>query len=372
MKAVVSCEGEIRLSDIPEPPLEAGHVRIDTEYSAISPGTELMMNGQGRTTPIVLGYSAVGVIGKRGQGMEDWAVGQRVACYGAPYVRHAQRLLVPRHLMVPVPAAVSAVEASTVGLGAIAIHALRQADLHFGETLVVIGAGILGQLIAQIARAAGCRVIVSDVLQGRLRIAERTGIARTADSPAAVQQHLDEATGPMGADAVIVCTGKTDGLIDQALRWVRDRGKVLLVGDVEPSFSRELMFAKEATVLTSRAGGPGRYDARYEREGVDYPYAYVRWTEGRNMAEYIRLIAEGAISVGPLISGVYPMEQCSDVFARYARSPAELLGAVLAYPAARDEAAALSPGRAMDGEERDGRMAEARSSQASAAREPGG
>ncbi|MBW4080776.1 zinc-binding alcohol dehydrogenase [Paenibacillus sp. S150] len=341
MKAVISEKGQISVADIPAPVVEDGFVLVETEYSAISPGTEIMMNGTHRPKPIVLGYSAAGVIRSRGKGMEHWPEGQRVACYGAPYAKHAEWLLMPQHLMVPVPEHVSPAEASTVGLGAIAVHAVRQAGLQFGETLVLIGAGILGQLIAQIAKAAGCRVIVYDLLAERCGVAENLGIRHIAANPERVGQHLGALTAGMGADAVIICAGgKSGGLVDQALEWVRNQGKVLLVGDVKPDFSRELMFGKEAQVLISRAGGPGRYDPVYEKQGIDYPYGYVRWTEGRNMAEYIRLISEGDIRVKPLISEVFPLECCADAFRRYAEAPAELLGAVLAYPAAavQDEA----------------------------------
>lgn len=339
MKAVISQEGKISMTELPAPELEEGHVLVETEYSAISPGTEIMMNGLHRSQAIVLGYSAAGIVRTRGKGMEHWAEGQRVACYGAPYAKHAEWLLMPQHLMVPVPAHVSSGEASTVGLGAIAVHAVRQAALQFGETVVLIGAGILGQLIAQIAKASGCRVIVYDLLAERCTMAEGLGIRHVAASPQGVENHLSALTAGMGADAVIVCAGgKSGALIDLGLSWVRDHGKVLLVGDVKPDFSRDLMFSKEAQVLISRAGGPGRYDPIYEKQGVDYPYGYVRWTEGRNMAEYIRLIAEGDIQVKPLISEVYAVESCADAFRRYAEAPGEMLGALLAYPAAVREA----------------------------------
>ncbi|NOU81082.1 zinc-binding dehydrogenase [Paenibacillus sp. LMG 31459] len=351
MKAVLSQNGEINVAEIPAPVLEDGFVLVETEYSAISPGTEMMMNGAHRPKPIVLGYSAVGIIRSRGQGMEHWPVGQRVACYGGPYAKHAEWLLMPQHLMVPVPEHVSPVEASTVGLGAIAVHAVRQADLQFGETLVLIGAGILGQLIAQIARAAGCRVIVYDLLEARCSVAESLGIRHIAVSPEQVSSHLEQLTAGMGADAVMICAGgKSGGLVDQALEWVRNQGKVLLVGDVKADFSRELMFGKEAQVLISRAGGPGRYDPVYEKQGIDYPYGYVRWTEGRNMAEYIRLIAEGDIQVGPLISKVFPLERSADAFLQYAQSPAELLGAVLAYPVTGVQEAEPAAAQAREGQ----------------------
>lgn len=340
MKAILSHKGHIRLAEVEKPSLEDGFVLVETECTAISPGTELMMNGLYRNDPVALGYSASGIIREVGAGMEDWRVGQRVACYGAPYARHAEWLLMPRHLMVPIPDQVSSIEASTVGLGAIAIHALRQAALQFGETLMLIGAGILGQLIAQIGRSSGLRVVVYDLLPERCEMARRLGIRHTAADPGEAGRLLAEVSEGNGADAVIICASSKSGeLIDQSLRWLRDCGKVLLVGDIKPEFSRDLMFAKEARVLISRAGGPGRYDESYEREGIDYPYGYVRWTEGRNMGEYIRLIAEGDLVVQPLISDVLPAEQCEAAFRRYAEAPASLLGTVLLYGAAAESAA---------------------------------
>lgn len=345
MRAVVSHEGEIRINEMPKPALESGFVLVETTYSAISPGTEIMMNGLYKQEPVVLGYSACGIIRERGQGMEHWELGSRVACYGAPYARHAEWLLMPEHLMVRVPDHVSDEEASTVGLGAIAVHAVRQAALNFGETAVVIGAGILGQLIAQIGKAAGYRIIVSDVLADRCEVAKQLGIRHVALNADEVKQQLQELTGGQGADAVIVCAGgKTGSLIDQGLEWIRDRGKVLIVGDIKPDFSRDLMFGKEATILISRAGGPGRYDPSYEKYGSDYPIGYVRWTEGRNMAEYIRLIAEGDIAVGPLINAVFPVEQCQEAFRQYIEQPTTVLGTVLAY-GAEAAAAAAAPAK---------------------------
>ncbi|GIP33401.1 zinc-binding alcohol dehydrogenase [Paenibacillus sp. J2TS4] len=335
MKAVVSQGGSIQAGDVPEPKLEDGCVLVQTEYSAISPGTEIMMNGHSYSSPTVLGYSAAGVVKAVGKHVDGIQVGQRVACYGAPYVKHAEWLSVPKHLAVPVPDHVSLMEASTVGLGAIAIHALRQASLQFGETMLLIGAGILGQITAQIAQAAGYRVIVSDLIKNRCRKAEELGIRHVCRSNEQVEAKLKELTDGRGADAVLVCaSSKTGELMDQSLKWIRDRGKVVVVGDLKLDFSRELMFSKEAQVLISRAGGPGRYDSIYEKEGFDYPIGYVRWTEGRNMEEYIRLMAEGDLQVGPLLTEVYPIEQCAEAYRRYSESPYDILGAVLEYPAA--------------------------------------
>lgn len=335
MKAVVSYKGNISMADVEQPQVEDGFLLVQTAYSAISPGTEMMMNGHYYSHPYILGYSAAGVVGTAGKNAGSVKPGQRVACYGAPYVKHAEWLAVPKHLAVPVPDHVSLAEASTVGLGAIAIHSLRQANLQFGEVLLLIGAGILGQITAQIAQAAGYRVIVFDLLKERCSKALELGIRHVCRTREQVEEKISLLTGGQGADAVLICaSGKTGELMDQSLTWIRDRGKVVVVGDLKMDFSRELLFAKEAQILISRAGGPGRYDPVFEKDGVDYPIGYIRWTEGKNMAEYIRLLAEGEIHIRPLLTGIYPVAECSDVYRRYVESPHEMLGALLEYPSA--------------------------------------
>ncbi|WP_331436781.1 zinc-binding dehydrogenase [Gordoniibacillus kamchatkensis] len=150
-------------------------------------------------------------------------------------------------------------------------------------------------------------------------------------SQADFEARLAGMTGGTGFDSVILCVGGSgQKLINDSFRWLRDRGKVVIVGDLTAEFSRGDMFAKEAQVLISRAGGPGRYDPQYEQENRDYPIGYVRWTEGRNTAEYIRLLAEKRIFAAPLISGIYPVEQAAAAFAEHA-APSAAVGTLLAY-----------------------------------------
>ncbi|WP_309119430.1 zinc-binding alcohol dehydrogenase [Paenibacillus sp.] len=332
MKAVVTQEGKIRVADVPMPTVEANGVLVKSAYSAISPGTEQMMSRAAHKHPVSLGYSSAGVVQEVGPLATHLKVGDRVACYGAPYVRHAEWLSVPRHLAVPIPDNVTTADASTVGLGAIAIHGLRQAGLQFGETAVVVGLGILGQLLAQIALAAGYRVVACDVSEARCALAESLGIPNVCRSSDDVEACIAEAAVGLGADAVVLCvSAKTGDLIDRSLGWIRDRGKVVVVGDLKMDFSRELMFAKEATVLISRAGGPGRYDDTYERQGVDYPIGFARWTEGRNMEAYLRLAAEGKVRIGPLLSRVVPVRQADDAFRMLTEDPQGTTGVVLEY-----------------------------------------
>lgn len=331
MRAAAAKRGKIVAIEMDEPELPAGHVYIRTEYSAISPGTEMSMAKRSGEQPIVLGYSAVGLIERVGEGVQHLQSGQRVACYGAPYVRHAEKLAVPANLVAAVPDHVRSEEAAFAGLGAIAIHALRMADLRFGESAVIVGLGILGQIIAQIASAAAYNTFGLDLNPSRVELLKQQGIPHAFETEGQLEERLKEATGGIGADSVLLCVGGAgEPLMNSAMRWIRDRGKVVIVGDLKGEFSRELMFQKEAQVLISRAGGPGRYDFQYERENRDYPIGYVRWTEGRNTAEYIRLLADQRIDLSSLITGIFPIEQAEDAYEHY-KNPSAAMGVLLKY-----------------------------------------
>ncbi|WJH35933.1 zinc-binding alcohol dehydrogenase [Paenibacillus sp. CC-CFT747] len=318
MRAAAAQNGKIVMITMPEPDLPAGHVLIRTEYSAVSPGTELTMTKRSGDVPVGLGYSAVGIVEKLGEGVTGLEPGQRVACYGAPYVKHAELLAVPSNLTALVPAHVKPEEAAFAGLGAIAIHALRTADLRFGESAVVVGLGILGNLIAQIADASAVVTLGLDLSAERAaKLGEVARVAAFA-SQDELEAALPAATGGFGADSILLCAGGPGmELINRSFQWIRDRGKVVIVGDLTTEYTRSAMFGKEAQVLISRAGGPGRYDAGYERENRDYPIGYVRWTEGRNTREYIRLLAEGRINVAPLVSGIYRIEEAEAAYEGY-------------------------------------------------------
>lgn len=331
MKAIAAREGAIVRIDVEEPELLDGHVLIRTEYSAISPGTELTIANRSKEKLIGLGYSAVGLIEKVGKAVTALHPGQRVACYGGPYVRHAELLSVPVNLTAIVPEHVSSEEAAFAGLGAIAIHALRTADLRFGESAVVVGLGILGNIAAQIAAAASCPTLGYDLNAERVAFLRQCGVSHAYDKQEDLEAGLAEATGGSGADSVLLCaSGNGEELMNSSFNWIRDRGKVVVVGDLTTEFSRGKMFGKEAQVLISRAGGPGRYDAQYERDNIDYPLGYVRWTEGRNTREYIRLLAEKRITVRPLISGIYPIDRVEEAYDSYL-TPSTTMGTLIRY-----------------------------------------
>lgn len=335
MKSVIAQTGVVKTvehQEPPRPPVAPNFVLIRTAFSAISPGTELSMAKRTGEQPVELGYSASGIVLETGEGVTHVRPGQQVACYGAPFVHHAETLAVPKHLVSPVPDGVTLEEASFAGLGAIAIHALRQSDLRFGESVVIVGLGILGQIMAQIANAASFHVFGHDLLRSRCDLLRRSGVAHAFDSDADMERRLFELTKGEGADAVILCAGgHAPELINASLRRLRDRGKIVIVGDLKMEFEREFMFSKEAQVLISRAGGPGRYDRNYEVRGFDYPVGYVRWTEGRNVEEYLRLLAEKKLQVRELISEVVPIDRAADAYRLFATAPERTIGVLLKY-----------------------------------------
>ncbi|WJH36948.1 zinc-binding alcohol dehydrogenase [Paenibacillus sp. CC-CFT747] len=335
MKAIINDKGQVKVADEPLPEVKSHYILVKTLYSAISPGTELTSLSRMPENSASLGYSAAGIAVAVGDGVEGIAVNQSVACYGSPYVKHAEYLLVPKHLAVPVPEQVELREASTAGLGAIAIHALRQAQLSFGETVVVVGLGILGQIMARIAGAACARVVAFDLLPERCAAIEGVDGIQVCRTMEELRETVAETTNGKGADSAFHCAaGKQKELLDESFDWLRDRGRIVIVGDMYMEFTRGKMFLKEAQVLISRAAGPGRYDEAYERDGCDYPIGYVRWTEERNLAEYIRLLAERRIDVSGLITNCVSVGEAWQVYEQYRHNPGSLLGAVISYGSA--------------------------------------
>lgn len=329
MRKAMSQAGKVELQEVEIPRPGEQFVLIKSEASAISTGTELAVLSKKMTVP--LGNSGIGIVQEVGSAVTHLKQGDRVAVYGV--ATHAEYYLAPKHLTALVPAHVNGEEAAFTGLGAIAIQALRQADIHFGEIVVIVGLGILGQIIAQIADAAACHVIAMDVLEERCSLLKKTvPSAQVCSSNEELADKIKEITGGIGADTVLICAGSKDSeLIDQAIGHLRDRGKIVIVGVPKGEFTRDALFVKEAQILISRAGGPGRYDERYEIEGIDYPIGYVRWTEGRNTNEFIRLLADGRLRIAPLISHRFDFSQTPQVYQLCQDSPRECMGIVLTH-----------------------------------------
>ena len=347
-------KGGVFPSEVPAPVVSDGSVLIRVVSSCISAGTELsgvresgkslirrameqpekvakvlnMVRTQGvaRTYAKVkgllddghpTGYSLAGVVVGVGRGVADLKVGDRVAAAGAGIANHAEYVDVPRNLVMRVPDGLALDKASTVTLGGIAMQGVRRAAPSLGEFAVVFGTGILGLFSVQMLALSGARVIAVDLDDARLELAVKFG-AELAINPARddAQARVKHLTGGHGADVVLFCaaTGDSRALSD-AFAMTRKKGRLVMVGVWGDKFNRDDVYAKEIDFLISTSYGPGRYDETYEQGGLDYPYAYVRWTENRNMEEYLRLLAEGRIDLDPMINAVFPFERVNEAFA---------------------------------------------------------
>jgi predicted dehydrogenase/threonine dehydrogenase-like Zn-dependent dehydrogenase len=287
--------------------------------------------------PVPLGYSLVGAVIDVGSSAHDVAVGDLVACAGAGIANHAEFAAVPQHLFARLPAEFAAAapveHAAFATLGAIALHGFRLAHPQIGERVAVVGLGLLGQLAVQIARAAGCRVFGADLDPHRVALALEHG----ADA-ACVRidaEGLGTAfTGGAGFDIVLVAADtQSNDPIQLAAELARDRGHVIALGSFDLSLPRKPFFSKELHFQVSRSYGPGRYDPNYEVHGRDYPAGYVRWTEQRNLAAFVDLLATQRVTVGRLIThrfDVAEAERAYEVITGKTKEP--FLGVLLTYP----------------------------------------
>ncbi|MFN3741073.1 MAG: bi-domain-containing oxidoreductase [Anaerolineales bacterium] len=281
--------------------------------------------------PMPLGYSSAGLIVALGEGMEGFSIGQRVACAGGNYAVHAEYDLIPRHLLTPLPENVDFESAAFTTLGAIALHGFRLARSEIGESVAIVGLGLVGLLTLQIAAAAGCRVLGIDLDPGRVALAISLGLSATLRAEA--ESAAEAFTQGHGFDAVILCADTTSNdPVELAGQIARLRGRVIATGAVGQTLPRKLYYEKELTFVNSRSYGPGRYDPRYEEEGQDYPYAYVRWTEGRNFQAVLNLMAEGKLRVKPLITHRFPIERAVEAYDLIrGRVKEPFLGVLLTY-----------------------------------------
>jgi len=364
----------VTIAEVPAPQIAAGAVLVRTAASCISVGTELsgvkasnlplrkralrrpdqvrrvieMARTQGfsRTKELVrshlahaqpVGYSLAGTVVAVGEGVTDLFPGDRVACAGSQAAFHAEYVCVPRNLVVPTPDGVADEAAATVALGAIALHGIRRAEPTVGETFVVVGLGVIGQLTVRLLKTAGVCTIGSDLDPARTAQARAHGLDLVLDVGSAdSEQQVARLTGGVGADAVIVTAATaSEELLGAALRMCRRKGRVVLVGDVPISFDRADVYAKEIDFKISTSYGPGRYDRNYEEGGLDYPAGYVRWTEGRNMQAYLALLASGAVRIDDLVETRYSIDDAVAAYAALqADRAAKPLSVILTYPAA--------------------------------------
>ncbi len=281
----------------------------------------------------VLGYSGAGIVAAAHSTVTDLAIGARVA-YGGEGTGHGELVVTGRQLVAPIPDAVSDEDAAFTTLGAIAMNTVRTGDIALGETVVVLGLGLVGQLTAQLARLAGARVIAIDLLPSRVSLAEQLGAEAGVRGADGALEDVLRLTHGRGADCVIIAAAaKSAAPARAALSMVRDRGRIVIVGAVGVEFPWLPMYLKEVEVRMARAYGPGSYDPVYEQRGQDYPLPYVRWTENRNMVEFLRLLSAGTVTVAPLISHRFALERAPEAYATILDSAISSLAVVLSYPA---------------------------------------
>ncbi len=379
MKQVLVKGGKVQIEEVPPPNVAPGHALVRVCCSVISSGTESGFVSDGGTASFVMkkardplnvekvkrkiasvglrgtidivkgklfefqapGYSTAGVIVECGEGLDGFRVGDRVACSGVGYASHAEYNVVPQQLLTPIPDGVEMEDAAFVTLGAIAMQGCRQLFPTFGETFIVMGLGLLGQIAAQILRAAGCRVICSDPIAEKRALALELG-ADAACAPGDLAAEVNEWTGGHGADGVIICAAsKGSEVTNSALDLCRQKGRVAVVGAVGMQLARESMYTKELDFRLSCSYGPGRYHPAYEEKGLDYPIGYVRWTEGRNMGEFLRMIGEAKVRVNPLISVRKPVDDAQDAYTTILDKESNAIAAVLSY--GTDESNAAPP-----------------------------
>lgn len=362
--------GELQVAEVPEPHGKSGGVVVRNAASLISAGTEKMVidfagksmigkarerpdlvrqvvdkvrkDGLGPTVqtvmsrldqPIPLGYSCAGVVEQVGRGAEEFSPGDRVACAGMGYASHAHAVFVPKNLTVAIPDNVSFEDASYVTLGAIALQGVRIAEVRLGESVAVIGLGLLGQLTVQILKASGCRVIGIDLDPSKIALAKELGadaaVSRSEDVAAAVAGF----TNGVGVDSVIIAAATdSNDPIELAGELCRDRGIVSMVGAVKMDIPRKVYYEKELQLRLSRSYGPGRYDPEYEEKGHDYPISYVRWTERRNMKEFLRLVSTGQVTPARLTTHHFHIDGAEKAYAIVTGEDKQpFMGVILTY-----------------------------------------
>ena len=281
-----------------------------------------------------VGYSAAGEVVAVGEGINDLAAGDLVACAGAGQANHADYISVKRNLVCRVPSGCAMTLAATTTVGAIALQGVRRAAPQLGERVALLGLGLIGQITSQLLRAAGCEVIGLDLDAARVERARRLGMEDGASDPETFKALVRDATGGRGTDRTLLTAAtKSHAVVNLAMEVTRAKGTVVLVGDVGLKIEREVFYRKEIDLLMSTSYGPGRYDASYEIHGHDYPFSYVRWTLNRNMDAYLNLLARGRIDVQSLIDRVISVDEAGEAYRALAGGTSELpLGVLIRYP----------------------------------------
>jgi polar amino acid transport system substrate-binding protein len=367
--------GKMEITEVPTPSLDANSVIVKNHNSLISAGTEGSMVSVARKGYIgkakekpeqvkqvletvkregfintykkvmtkldalnPLGYSTAGVVTQVGENIREIRVGDRVACAGAGMANHAEVISVTENLVAKIPENVSFKEAAYTTVCSIAMQGVRQADLSLGENCLVIGMGLIGQITAQLLEASGVKVIGTDLSSKILEEAKKVCnsiLINSAD--AQLEQAVLNATDGYGVDAVIITAGTSSlGPVETAGKLCRTKGKVIIVGAVPTGFSRENYYKKELELKMSCSYGPGRYNANYEEKGLDYPIAYVRWTENRNMKSVLDLMSKGKLNVKDLTTHEFDFNDAINAYQMIVDKSDFFLGILLRYDIEKD------------------------------------
>ena len=363
-------KGDTILEEVPAPQVKPGEVLIETTRSLVSLGTERMLVEFGKANfiqkakqqpdkvkevlnkvktdgltptinavfnklgqPLPLGYCNVGNVIAVGKGVEEFTVGDRVASNG----NHAEYVSVPKNLVAKIPDNITDEEASFTVIGAIGLQGIRLINPTFGETIVVVGLGLIGILTAQLLKANGCRVIGFDFDQSKVDLAISLGIDAVNPGTGVDQvKYVNSVTNDIGADGVIItASNKSNEIISQSASMSRKRGRIVLVGVVGLDISRADFFAKELTFQVSCSYGPGRYDEKYEQKGEDYPIGFVRWTEKRNFESVLEAISSKSINVEALITERIPLAEYGKIYDDM--SGTNSIASILEYPTKSNE-----------------------------------
>lgn len=365
-------DGSVKVFDSPDPVMTDGFVRVRTLFSAISAGTEggkvvtgkKSLVGKARAKPAQamqvigmaksmglkatylkvksklegaqpLGYSLCGRVTEVSGSVEHVGVGDIVACAGGGYANHADEAVVPGNLVVKVPEGVDPRSAAYTTIAAISLQGVRLAEPTLGESAVIVGLGIIGQLAAQILKANGCRVFGTDLDEAQVRLAVETGSvdAGGVTGKDGLEAMVSEFTRGRGADMVLICAGTSSNQpVEFAAEVSRKKGRVIVVGAVGMDLPRDAYFKKELGFAVSCSYGPGRYDPSYEEGGIDYPYSYVRWTEGRNMEAILDGMASGAIDPRRATTHVFTIAEAPTAYEIIASKSEPFCGMLISYP----------------------------------------
>jgi predicted dehydrogenase/threonine dehydrogenase-like Zn-dependent dehydrogenase len=358
-------KGDTILEEVPAPGVKSGHLLIESTRSLVSLGTERMLVEFGKSNliqkakqqpdkvkevinkvktdglkptinavlnklgqPLPLGYCNVGRVIAIGKGVEGFSIGDRVASNGP----HAEYVCVPKNLVVQIPDDVSDEEATFTIIGAIGLQGIRLANPTLGETIVVVGLGLIGLVTAQLLKANGCKVIGFDYDTVKVELARKFGIDAVNPTEEIDQvAYVLNTTTNVGADAVIItASNKTNEIISQSAKMSRKRGRIILVGVIGLDISRADFYEKELTFQVSCSYGPGRYDESYEQKGQDYPLAFVRWTEKRNFETILNAIASKLIDVKSLITERIILANYNEIYSDM--NNGRSIASILEYP----------------------------------------